>query len=115
MWSYSLLTCRKRAPTPSDSETESSERPQRLSHAQRMVQRLSAAPTSVVPLASSRLQPSSDTGSSPQDRISTRHDLPGGPGWVQVGGDMQDGLDEMITGVVNGSIETHEVGVKRYS
>lgn len=84
-----------------------------MSNAKRMVARME---TSHQPIASSStyrsspaLPTSSAHPSSEPDRIATRHDVPSGPGWIEVNNSMQDGLDEMIIGVKNGSIETKEV------
>lgn len=39
-----------------------------------------------------------------QPTIATKHELPSGPGWLDVGASDRDGLDEMISGLKNGSI-----------
>jgi len=40
--------------------------------------------------------------------VRTEHDAPGGPGWVDVAAEDRDGLDDMITGLKNGSVPEDE-------
>ena len=44
------------------------------------------------------------------DLVHTEHEAPRGPGWLEVAPDERDGLDDMISGLKNGSIpeETEE-------
>ena len=40
--------------------------------------------------------------------VHTEHEAPGGPGWVDVAAEDRDGLDDMITGLKNGSVPEEE-------
>ena len=40
--------------------------------------------------------------------VHTEHEAPGGPGWVDVAVEDRDGLDDMITGLKNGSVPEEE-------
>jgi len=40
--------------------------------------------------------------------VPTEHEAPGGPGWVDVAVEDRDGLDDMITGLKNGSVPEEE-------
>jgi DNA polymerase lambda len=36
--------------------------------------------------------------------VNTEHEAPKGPGWLEVAEDERDGLDDMISGLKNGSV-----------
>jgi hypothetical protein len=40
--------------------------------------------------------------------VHTEHEAPGGPGWIDVPAEDRDGLDDMITGLKNGSVPEEE-------
>jgi hypothetical protein len=84
-------------PTASDSDTESPAKPKRppiAIHAE-----LSRIP-------SIKKHKSDWNKSIPT--VHTEHEAPGGPGWVDVAVEDRDGLDEMITGLKNGSVPEEE-------
>jgi hypothetical protein len=88
------LTGRKREHTASDSDTESPKRP-RQNATTRTVPIMLPRRTHIGP---SRLQPTT----------ATSHVLPSGPGWRDGMDGERDGLDEMISGLKNGSIQDGE-------
>ncbi|KLT43747.1 hypothetical protein CC85DRAFT_243627 [Cutaneotrichosporon oleaginosum] len=122
----------QRSHTPSDSETES-DRPRRMTAARRRTAGFDAGglpPRSVPALQMARSGPhaittrnasrnpsrpvstdnlSSIHRSSDTDRIATRHEPSGGPGWIEPTGGEQDALDILIVGVKNGSVSTEGV------
>lgn len=94
---------RKRGPTASDSETESPAKQPR-------------GPVQLQPRPSR--QPIIKKHTSDWTNLSvihTEHEAPKGPGWLEVAADERDGLDDMISGLKNGSIpeETEEQIVRR--
>lgn len=91
-------------PTASDSDTESPakvKRPPAAIHAE-----LSRIPG--IRKAKSDWTKSANT-------VQTEHDALGGPGWIDVAVEDRDGLDDMITGLKNGSVpeEEQEQAVRR--
>jgi hypothetical protein len=84
-------------PTASDSDTESPakiKRPPLAIHAE--LSRISGI----------KKQKSDWTNS--VNTVHTEHEAPGGPGWVDVAAEDRDGLDDMITGLKNGSVPEEE-------
>lgn len=88
----SISISKKREHTASDSDTESP-RKNRRAPVSRSIIGLSRSAIAANPLLRG------------QSSIATTHALPSGPGWEIAPEGAQDGLDEMISGVVNGTIE----------
>jgi len=85
-------------PTASDSDTESpakSTRPPKAIHAE--LSRISGIK-----------KHKSDWTKSAVPTVHTEHEAPGGPGWIDVPAEDRDGLDDMITGLKNGSVPEEE-------
>ncbi|OCF34187.1 hypothetical protein I316_04137 [Kwoniella heveanensis BCC8398] len=90
----SIAISRKREPTASDSDTEESGKRNRLTQA-RSITLFPPVPEN--PPGPSRVRSIDVT-------VATEHALPSGPGWQKAGMDSRDALDEMIDGVVEGSL-----------
>jgi hypothetical protein len=87
-------------PTASDSDTESpakSTRPPKAVHAE--LSRISGIGIK---------KHKSDWTKSTAQSVHTEHEAPGGPGWIDVAAEDRDGLDDMITGLKNGSVPEEE-------
>ena len=87
---------RKRAHTPTDSDTESPRKPKKIPP----MRGKSGTIRDVAGPSRRGLHGASTTA--------TTHTLPTGPGWEVIPHGTTDGLDELISGVVNGTIEAPE-------
>nr|XP_019044000.1 hypothetical protein I302_07280 [Kwoniella bestiolae CBS 10118]OCF22930.1 hypothetical protein I302_07280 [Kwoniella bestiolae CBS 10118] len=104
----SVAITRKREPTASDSDTEES-----LKKRTRLVQTKSIT---LFPPVSELSENNAVAGSSRVQQmanmditVATEHSLPTGPGWDKASRTDRDALDDMIAGVVEGSLEDPEV------
>lgn len=93
----SISISRKREHTASDSDTESPRKPRNLHTTKSAILPLKAVSAPRITAGPSRL--------SRVSTIATSHALPSGPGWEITPQGEQDGLDEMISGVVNGTVD----------
>jgi len=89
-----LTENRKRLPTASDSDTESPAK----------IPRLPSAVHAELARIPALKKPQKSKSDWVLPAVHTDHDLHGGPGWVDVSADKRDGLDDMISGLKNGSI-----------
>jgi hypothetical protein len=89
-----LTEDRKRLPTASDSDTESPAK----------IPRLPSAVHAELARIPALKKPQKSKSDWVLPAVHTDHDLHGGPGWVDVSADKRDGLDDMISGLKNGSI-----------
>ncbi len=100
------LPHRKREHTASESETDSQKRSRPPLSIPPTVPILPAIleAENLPPLTVTINRPISRGAGNDASRTATKHDLPQGPGWIQVEDEEKDGLDEMITGVKQGGI-----------
>lgn len=91
----SISISKKREHTASDSDTESPRKPRRAPLARGSIG-LSRSTLAINPLLKG--QPS----------IATSHAIPSGPGWQIAPKEGQDALDEMISGVMNGTVHDED-------
>ena len=93
----SISVSRKREHTASDSDTESPRKPRQIPTTRSAILPMKAVSRPRTMAGPSKL--------SRMSTIATSHALPSGPGWEVSPRSEQDGLDEMISGIVNGTVD----------
>ena len=97
----SVSISRKRGPTASDSETESPAKMPRGGPAH-------LRPLPIPDRQGPGIKKNKSDWAHPLPSVYTSHDAPKGPGWLDVAADERDGLDDMISGLKEGSLEEDE-------
>nr|XP_018261046.1 uncharacterized protein I303_06763 [Kwoniella dejecticola CBS 10117]OBR83204.1 hypothetical protein I303_06763 [Kwoniella dejecticola CBS 10117] len=104
----SVAITRKREPTASDSDTEESAKKRtRLGQTKSitLLSRVVEGIESTVKAGPSRIRSLADMDVS----VATEHNLPSGPGWERASTNERDALDDMIDGVIEGSMEDQDI------